>query len=80
MKMQALSATGSLNSVLDLVGGDRLIAQIAPDSRAVSCFDVGRQHERLSPALDALQDAGAEIALGKHRLGRHEFCVLRAVY
>jgi hypothetical protein len=47
------------NVVLDLVCGDRLIAQITLHPGPVSRVDVSRQHEWQSAVVDALQGAGA---------------------
>jgi hypothetical protein len=54
MKVQAFAATGIGDVILDLVGGDRLIAQITLNSCPVPRIDACRQHERQSTVLDAL--------------------------
>ncbi|HKD55202.1 MAG TPA: hypothetical protein VKB72_13385 [Steroidobacteraceae bacterium] len=78
MKMQQFAIVVG-NVVLDLVWGDRLIAQITLHSGSVSRVDVSRQHERQSAVIDALQGAGAEFALREHRLVWHGF-ILRATH
>src|SRR5262249_42598886 len=54
MKMQQFAVVVG-NVVLDLVCGDRLIAQITLHSGPVSRVDAGRQHEGQSAVFDALQ-------------------------
>jgi len=58
MKAQAFATALVNHVVLDLVGRDRLIAQITPSSCSVSRIDLGGQRKRQTAVVDALQDAG----------------------
>jgi uncharacterized protein (DUF111 family) len=46
VEVQAFTAIGVGDVILDLVGVDRFIAEITPNSFPVSRIDVGRQHKR----------------------------------
>jgi hypothetical protein len=59
VKVQTLAAVGVDNVVLDLVGGDWLIAQIALISTPVPRMEGGREHDGQSALPDAPQDAEA---------------------
>ena len=63
VKVQASAAAGVGDVIFDLVGDDRLSAQITPSSCAVACIDVGRKHERQLTLLDEAQDAGVKFGL-----------------
>jgi hypothetical protein len=64
VKVQALTAVGVDNVVLDLVGGDDLIAQIALISAPVPRLEGGREHDGQSALPEAPQDTEAQLALG----------------
>jgi hypothetical protein len=59
VEVQAFAAPWVGDVIFDLVGGDRLIAQITLNTCPVPRNDIGREHERQSAVLDTLQSAGA---------------------